>query len=142
MAFLPHSARTKALFVVPVVVIVGLGMKAYVGPAQWWLNNWGASFAYEIFFMLLLFAAFPGRAGATPIAVGVCVATCALEFLQLWEAPLLETARATVIGRSLLGHAFSWADLPAYPLGCFLGWLLLRSIAGPPERPARDQATV
>jgi hypothetical protein len=38
----------------------------------------------------------------------VLVATCLLEFLQLWHPPLLEAVRSTFIGRTVLGTSFTW----------------------------------
>ncbi|MBN2169776.1 MAG: DUF2809 domain-containing protein [Candidatus Krumholzibacteriota bacterium] len=120
-----HLRLRTAVFL-GVVVALGLAMKLYAGPGRWWLNNWGASFAYECFFMgaVLLIVGSVSRIGT--IAVGVCLGTCALEFLQLWQPDWLVAVRATFVGRSVLGHSFAWADLPAYPLGCLLGWCMLR----------------
>jgi hypothetical protein len=108
------------------VVPLGFAMKYYAGPGRWWINNWGASFAYEVFFMSLVLALVGTRRGVGAIAVGVCAATVALEFLQLWKPPWLEAVRSTFVGRAVLGNAFSWRDLPAYPLGCLFGWAALR----------------
>jgi hypothetical protein len=104
-------------------------MKYYAGPGRWWLNNWGASFGYEIFFMLLAFIIYPKRSAITVIAIGVCAVTCVLELLQLWQPPWLQAIRSTWLGQALLGHSFSWRDMPAYPMGCLLGWVLLCFIA-------------
>jgi hypothetical protein len=120
--------RLRVFVSLLVVVPVALGMKYYSGPLRWWLNNWGSSFGYEIFFMLIAMFILPRRGAITIIAVCVCLVTCGLEFLQLWKPPLLEWARSTFVGRGLLGNMFSWWDLPAYPLGCLLGWFLLRRI--------------
>ena len=53
--------------------------------------------------------------------------TCALEFLQMWQAPWLVALRRTLPGRLILGTHFSWPDFPPYALGGLLSWLLLRS---------------
>lgn len=122
--------RRRTLVLLLIVAPLGVALKLYAGPARWWINNWGASVAYEVFFMslVLLVLDSPSRIGR--IALGVCAGTVALEFLQLWKPPWLQAARATFIGQAALGNAFSWADLPAYPLGCLVGWLLLaRSVA-------------
>jgi len=121
--------RRRTLLVLAVVVPVGFALKYYSGPGRWWANNWGASFAYEMFFLALVFLAVPRREKLGAFAVGVCVATCVLEFLQLWKPPWLEAVRATYVGRAVLGNAFSWRDLPAYPLGCLIGWFVLRRAA-------------
>ena len=118
--------RVPILISLLVTVPVGMLLKFYDGPQRWWVNNWLASVAYEVFWMLCVFLIVPRRGWVTGIAVGVCVATCGLEFLQLWHPRTLEIARATFVGNSVLGHAFSWWDLPAYPLGCGVGYLLLR----------------
>lgn len=124
--------RTRILAALLAVTLFGLAMKFYPGPGRWWVNYWGpASVAYEIFFMLLVFLVVPRRRAATPIAVGVCTATCLLEGLQLWQPPWLQAVRSTFLGGALLGDTFSWWDLPAYPVGCLLGWFLLRWLARP-----------
>ena len=109
------------------VTAFGLAMKFYPGPGRWWVNHFGPA---SVFFMLLAFLVVPRRRAVTPIAVGVCAATCALEFLQLWKPPWLEAARSTFLGECLLGDSFSWWDLPAYPIGCLLGWFLLQWLLG------------
>ncbi len=123
------NLRIRTLALLALVVPLGFGLSHYDGPGAWAVNNWGASLAYELFFVCLVFLILPrpGRIGL--IAVSVCAATCLLEFLQLWQVPWLEALRATYLGRSLLGHEFSWLDLPAYPAGCLLGWALLRRTA-------------
>jgi hypothetical protein len=117
-------------------------MKLYDGPAEWWLNNWGASFGYEILFMGLAFLAFPTPAWITRIAIAVCCATIGLEFLQLWHPVWLENIRVTFVGQALLGNQFSWRDLPAYPLGCLLGWLLLGRLSRRKGRYAPDTTSI
>lgn len=54
--------------------------------------------------------------------MGVFVATCAVEVLQLWKAPFLEAMRATLLGRLILGNTFNWVDFPAYILGSSVGF--------------------
>jgi len=125
------TVRLCTVAALPVVVACGLATKSYPGPGRWWVNDWGpASVAYEVLFMLLAFLVVPRREAITPIAVAVCAITCVLEFLQLWHPLWLQAARSTFPGRMLLGNAFSWWDLPAYPIGCILGWFLLRWLAG------------
>jgi hypothetical protein len=117
--------RRRVVVALAVIVPLGFALKFYDGPGRWYLNNWGASFAYEWFFIALALLVAGRAIPLGRIATGVCVATCALEFLQLWTPGWLEAVRATFVGRSLLGNAFSWRDLPAYPVGCLLGWWLL-----------------
>ncbi len=123
------TLRWRIVLALLAVTAFGLAMKLYAGPGRWWVNNWGpASVAYEMFFMLLVFLVVPRRNAITPIAVGVCVVTCVLEALQLWQPPWLQAVRSTFVGGALLGNDFSWWDYPAYPIGCLLGWFLLRGL--------------
>jgi hypothetical protein len=136
---MPSTMRLRVVEALLVVAAFGFAMKFYPGPGRWWVNDWGpASVAYEVFFMLLVFLVVPRRGAVTPIAVGVCVTTCVLEFLQLWQPPWLQAIRSTFLGGALLGDTFSWYDLPAYVVGCVLGWfllrwLVLRSVAKPAD---------
>jgi len=124
--------RLRIVLALLAVTAFGLAMKLYPGPGRWWVNDFGpASVAYEVFFMLLAALVVPRREAVTPIAVGVCVATCLLELLQLWQPPWLQAVRRQFLGAALLGNQFSCWDLPAYPIGCILGWFLLRWVVDP-----------
>jgi hypothetical protein len=79
------------------------------------------SLAYEIFWVLLVVGLWP-RVSLKGAAVGVCCATCGIEFLQLWHPPFLEALRQTLPGRLVLGNSFRWADFPPYFIGSGLGW--------------------
>jgi hypothetical protein len=139
-AQLKQTLRLRLVVALPVVAVLSLGAKFYPGPGRWWVNNYGpASVGYEIFFMLLVFLIVPRPSAITPIAVGVCAATCVLEGLQLWQPPWLKTIRSTFLGGALLGGSFSWWDFPAYPAGCLLGWLLLRRLVGWSDSEVRGQ---
>ena len=133
--------RPYILIALSIVTVLGFAMKYYPGPGRWWVNDWGpASVAYEVFFMLLAFLVIPRPKAITPIAVSVCLATCVLEFLQLWRPPWLTAVRSTFIGKGILGTTFSWWDLPAYAVGCLIGWFLLRWLAGGPASANLDSS--
>jgi hypothetical protein len=68
------------------------------------------------------------------MAIVVLLATCALEFLQLWHPPFLEYLRSSFIGRTVLGTSFAWLDFPYYVLGCWIGWLWMRWLQGSWQR--------
>lgn len=122
--------RVKTLCILVLVTAIGYALKFYRGPGQEWVNNWGpASIAYEMILMLTVFLFTPKRRSVLPIAVGVCLLTCVLEFMQLWKPPWLEALRSTMLGRALLGNTFSWWDLPAYPIGCVIGYFVLLWLA-------------
>ena len=110
-----------------VIVPLGLMMKFYRGPGQEWLNNSFGGVPYEIFWIFLVVLIWP-QISAVWASVGVCLATCLLEILQLWQPPFLQAIRATLIGRLVLGNTFQWSDFSYYFIGSFLGWVCLRTI--------------
>jgi hypothetical protein len=113
---------------ISILIIAPLGyVVRFYGSALEWLNDLLGSIAYEIFWILLI-ALFFRQASPVRTAVGVCLATCVLEFLQLWHPPFLEVMRATFLGRLILGNTFNWSDFLSYFIGSFLGWVWMRSL--------------
>src|SRR5690349_13468137 len=93
-----------------IVALVGFyGKRLYHGPAAHWVNDSLGGVFYEILWCLV-FAMLLPRVSATRIATGVLIATCILEFLQLWHPPLLEWLRSFFLGRTILGTTFDWSD--------------------------------
>ncbi len=114
------------------MVPMGFSTKFYHGPAEEWVNDSLGGVFYVIFWCLLFFL-FWKDARPWFIAILVFVATCFLEFLQLWHPPILEFCRSFFLGQTILGVTFSRADFPYYFLGGVLGWLwmrCLRNVAG------------
>jgi hypothetical protein len=116
--------RIGTLISLLIIVPVGFYSKLYAGPAAIWVNNSLSGVFYEIFWCLLIFL-FWGEGQPWIIAASVLVATCLLEFLQLWHPPFLEFMRSYFIGQAVLGTSFTWSDFPYYFLGCGIGWLWL-----------------
>ncbi len=108
------------IFIVPFGYVVrfsqGLGLP--------WLQDLLGSVAYEIFWILLVAFLYP-QAAPLGIAIAIFLATCGVEFLQLWQPPFLQAMRSTLVGRLVLGNTFSWLDFIAYFFGSFAGWLWL-----------------
>lgn len=124
----PHRVfKYRIALLISMLIIVPLGyIVRFHGAAPEWLNDLFGSIAYEIFWILLVAFLFP-KASPLWAAVGVCLATCVIEFLQLWQPPFLQAIRATLPGRLILGNTFNWSDFPAYFIGSFLGWVWMRS---------------
>src|SRR3954451_19161540 len=101
-------SRVRVLTAISLVAVVpiGLGLKFYRGPAQAFVNDWSSSLAYECFWMLAVFFLVPRRSAIARIALGVFLATCVIEFSQLWHPPPLEAVRRTFVGRLVLGTTF------------------------------------
>ncbi len=107
------------------VTLLGTLGKFYPGPGHSWLNNSFGGVPYVILFMALVALIWP-RLAPGWVALGVLVATCLLEVLQLWQPAWLQAVRATLPGRLVLGSTFSPSDFWYYLIGAGLGWLGLR----------------
>jgi hypothetical protein len=107
------------------ITLLGTLGKFYPGPGRSWLNNSFGGVPYVILFMALVALIWP-RLAQGWVALGVLVATCLLEVLQLWQPAWLQAVRATLPGRLVLGSTFSPSDFWYYLIGAGLGWLGLR----------------
>ena len=114
-----------AVLSLALLVPIGLYSKIYAGPAANWVNNSLVGVFYVIFWCVLIFIFFERRPPWL-IATLVLLATCLVEFLQLWHPPFLEWLRSFFIGRTILGTGFTWTDFPYYFTGAGLGWLWLK----------------
>lgn len=111
------------------VVLLGLASKGYGGPGAAWVNHAVGGIPYVVFWIGLVALLQPNWPPAA-IALGVFAATVAVECLQLWQPAWLQTIRATLPGRLVLGSQFAWGDLPYYGVGALVGWGGLRWLRG------------
>lgn len=119
--------RVILLLSIMFIVPAGYFIRFAPGTENAWLYDALGSIAYEIFWILLVALILP-KLSVLRIAIGVCIATCGLEFLQLWQPPFLQVARSTLPGRLVLGNTFVWSDFPSYFAGSLLGWVWTQSI--------------
>jgi glycopeptide antibiotics resistance protein len=127
MTFHRRFFKYRIALLVGIIVIIPLGaaVRFSRGLAPEWFNNLFGNVAYEIFWISLVLFIWP-RFSKIRAAVAVCIATCGIEFLQLWKPSFLQAIRATLPGMLVLGNNFSWSDFPSYFVGSFLGWLWVR----------------
>jgi hypothetical protein len=74
---------------------------------------------YAAFWLFALRLALP-RLPAWKAAACVFLFSTAIEFSQLFHAPLLDGLRRTLPGRLLLGTEFAWSDIGYYAPGAAL----------------------
>jgi len=125
-----QNKRAELGVIISLLIITPIGFctKFYSGPAAAWVNNSSGGVFYEIFWCLVIYL-LVGGINPWKIAFAILGATCALEFLQLWQPPFLSLIRSTFIGRTILGNSFAWSDFPYYVLGSGLGWIWLRILS-------------
>ena len=119
--------KYRLILLISIITIIPLGyiIRFSENIGNPWLRDGLGSVAYEIFWILLVTLIAP-KLSVFRVAIGVCIATCVLEFLQLWQPPFLQAARSTLPGRLVLGNTFVWSDFPPYFVGSFLGWVWTR----------------
>jgi Protein of unknown function (DUF2809) len=119
-------ARKRLMLLVNILAIVPLGYAvrfSHILPE--YFHDAGGSIAYQIFWILFVLFVYP-RADLRWTAIWVCVGSCAIELLQLYQPPWLQSIRSTFLGRLVLGTTFLWSDFPAYFVGSYVGWLWVR----------------
>ena len=58
------------------------------------------------------------------IAIASLIFSYAIETLQLYKAPWIDSIRPTLFGRLVLGSTFNWGDMISYTLGVGLAVLV------------------
>jgi Protein of unknown function (DUF2809) len=102
---------------------LGFVLRFLLPPSVEGLRNLMGNIAYETFWIGWFLAIAP-RFKPRSVAIAVCLTTMGLEFLQLNHHPILESARATLPGRLILGNGFTWIDLLQYVPASAIGWWL------------------
>lgn len=116
----------RSIVLVNILAIVTLGYMVRFSPSlPEYIRDPSGSIAYQMLWILVVVFIYP-RADRRPTAIWVCLGSCAIEFLQLYQPPWLQAIRATLPGRLLLGSTFLWSDLPVYFIGSYIGWLWVR----------------
>jgi hypothetical protein len=115
-----------------VFLAVALGFymwRYYNGRGSYWVRFYFSGSVYVVIWCLLFFLLWPVRKNVIRIPVSVFIATCALEFLQLWKPDFLQTFRSTLAGAALIGTSFVWLQFPFYVLGAIVSIIILRMLA-------------
>jgi hypothetical protein len=121
--FTKYYLRHRLLFLVNILAIVPLGyVIRFSQILPKYISDAGGGIAYVLFWMFLVLLIYP-TANVRFTAISICLATCMIELLQLYQAPWIAAIRATLPGRLVLGTTFSWMDFPPYFIGSSLGLL-------------------
>lgn len=112
--------RTHLAAALLLTIITGYYLRFHA-PLPDWLRDSAGGAAYVVCFAIV--ARF--RLAVRQAVLASLLFTCAVEFLQLWRAPMVERVRHTRPGRLLLGATFSWADFPPYAAGAIFAWVVL-----------------
>ena len=119
------TERNIYLALLSVLLPLGIFTKFYTGPGSAWVSSHAGGTLYVSFWAFLALAAAP-RLSPLKVCSTVLLATCALEFLQLWNPPALAQIRSSFLGHALLGSTFAWSDFPYYLIGAAVGFGVAR----------------
>ena len=95
MAWQVWRYRLALLISIGVIVPIGYSGRFYLSPDLEWLRNWIGNLAYDCFWVFLTLLVWP-QISPLHAAIGVCLASFGIEFLQLWQPPWLQASRATL----------------------------------------------
>ncbi|MBU1106487.1 MAG: DUF2809 domain-containing protein [Candidatus Riflebacteria bacterium] len=123
MPFL-HSAqnRNRLISVTAMIVAIALGLASRKFPGMFpkALGKYPGDALWSLMVFFCYCICFP-RATTFKIAVLALVTSYIVEFSQLYQAPWLNSIRATTFGHLVLGSAFHRLDLLAYAVGVSIG---------------------
>lgn len=74
------------------------------------------------------------RSPTLHIALMAFAFSATIEFFQLYHAPWIDSVRATLPGRLILGSGLSWIDILAYAVGISFGALTERVLFARPKK--------
>jgi hypothetical protein len=104
------------------VVTCGLLWRSGLIPLPQRLSNNGGDALWALM-VFLGFGFLLPRASTFMVALVTLAFSWGVEFSQLYHAPWIDSIRATIPGRLVLGNTFNWPDLIAYAVGIALGTL-------------------
>lgn len=135
-----QQARSRKRIALALLVTIGLGLGSRMGAS--WLPPFLVAHAGDALWTVAVYLSLALIAPAAPplwLGATALILSGLVECSQLLQTPLLETVRATLPGRLLLGSGFLWIDLVRYFVGA-LGatwldsrWAFLRNPAKPLE---------
>jgi len=99
-----------------VTIISGLLVRLWRSCFPEWINLWlgDALYAIMMYWVVALFSTYSHPKHKAAVALAVCFC---IELLQLYQAAWINTIRATLPGKLILGSGFLWSDLVAYTVG-------------------------
>ncbi len=119
-----QAPRSRVIYLVVALAVVAIGLlwRSRFLPLPPSVSNHGG----DAMWALMVFVGFgfllPHASTMTNALMALTFAW-GVEFSQLYHAPWIDSIRATLPGRLVLGNTFYWLDLIAYAVGIALGAL-------------------
>ena len=120
-------SRSRPIYFVAILAVITLGLLS-----RRFLNLLPAAlgkYPGDVLWALMVFLGFGfwfRRAPTVVVALAAFAFSVGIEVSQLYHAPWIDSVRATLPGRLVLGSGFAWTDLAAYAVGILVGALIER----------------
>lgn len=118
-------AAGSALVTIP----LGLGSRRFAAHLPSFVADYAGDALYATLLCALLRFVCP-RARALWLGLGAFALSALVELSQSLHVGVLDAARATRLGRLVLGTTFVWSDFPCYAAGALLGVLIDNALHG------------
>ncbi len=119
-------AAGSALVTIP----LGLGSRRFAAHLPSFVADYAGDALYATLMCSLLRFVCP-RARSLWIGLGAFALSALVEVSQALHVGVLDAARATRLGRLVLGTTFVWSDFPCYAAGALLGVLIDSALHAP-----------
>ena len=110
--------KARLAYLIAVIVVIALGLLSRRIPA---IPQWVGDVLWALMVYLLARAILISAPLKQVVFISL-VFCFAIEFSQLYQAPLINSLRRTLPGRLILGQGFLWGDLLAYTAGVGMGY--------------------
>ena len=114
--------RPRPIYFIAVLAVVTLGLLSRRYPE--FLPVAPGKYPGDALWALMVFLGFGfwfRYAPTVGLALAAFAFSAAIEVSQLYHAPWIDSIRATLPGRLVLGSGFMWQDFVAYAAGIFVG---------------------
>jgi hypothetical protein len=100
-------------------ILLGLASRRFRSDLPWFIGEYAGDTLWAGMVYFLAATIWP-NARTGRLAVGALAFSWAIEASQLYQAPWINSVRATTLGGLVLGFGFLWSDLICYTAGVAL----------------------
>ncbi len=119
--------RSRPTYFVAILAVITLGLLSRRYPE--FLPAALGKYPGDALWALMVFLGFGfwfRRSPTIVVALAAFTFSVTIEVSQLYHAPWIDSIRATLPGRLILGSGFAWGDIAAYASGVLAGVLMER----------------
>jgi hypothetical protein len=122
MLEIPRLNRSRSIYFITILAVITLGLLSRRYPQ--FLPAALGKYPGDALWALMVFLGFGfwfRHAPTVVVALAAFAFSVAMEISQIYHAPWIDSIRATLPGRLILGSSFAWGDIVAYLTGILIG---------------------